>query len=253
MPLKNIPSSSPPPPANAAHPYFKFRIYPSFFAHLFKAVTQQHHQEMKGFFKSLIPQDGVVFDVGAHAGQFAKLFARLAPRGTVYAMEPGSYARAILRTAVACNFLSNIAVMPLALGTEPGIATLTIPVKKGGYGFGLSHLGTSDASRKSEAEIIPVTTLDALVASLNLTRLDFIKADIEGFELRFIEGARHTITRFRPALFLELDDRFLPRAGDSLQAAWQTLTQLGYRAYEPTETRVPLMQAHNGDVLWLPQ
>ena len=43
--------------------------------------------------------ESVVLDVGAHAGQMAKLFAGLVPRGHVYAFEPGAYALAVLRGA----------------------------------------------------------------------------------------------------------------------------------------------------------
>jgi len=47
----------------------------SWTAHLFKAVTQQHHLDLQGLFKPFVPEDAVVLDVGAHAGQFSKLFA----------------------------------------------------------------------------------------------------------------------------------------------------------------------------------
>ena len=38
-------------------------------------------------------------------------------------------------------------------------------------------------------EIVALTTLDAVVAALRLDRLDFIKADIEGWEVRLLHGA----------------------------------------------------------------
>jgi FkbM family methyltransferase len=84
----------------------------------------------------------VVFDVGAHAGQYTKLFARAASCGHVYAFEPGSYARAILRASVALHRLDNVTVVPMALGAARGVDILSVPVKhRGGFGFGLSHLG----------------------------------------------------------------------------------------------------------------
>jgi FkbM family methyltransferase len=236
----------------AAGRYFRFRVNPGFFAHLFKAVFKQHHRGLVPLLRTLVPADGVVFDVGAHAGQFTKLFARLAPEGFVFAFEPGSYARGILRIAVRLNRLRNVAVLPLALGDRSGVALLTVPVKRSGsYGFGLSHLGAGDG-RTAEVEAVAVATLDEVTASLGLARLDLIKADIEGFELRLVAGARDTIARFKPALLLELDDTHLARAGDTLAAAWEALTALGYRPYEATPTRAPLASPRGGDVLWLP-
>lgn len=249
FPLKKTEPGNP-APSNAAHAYFSFRLKPTFFFHLLKAALKQHHTEMLPLFRPLIPEDAVVLDVGAHAGQFAKLFAKLAKRGQVFACEPGTYARTILRVALWFNGIRNATVLPLALGSSSGVGTLTVPVKKSGsYGFGLSHMGSDE--REAEIEVIPVVTLDALAETLKLSRLDFVKADIEGFELRFIEGARKTLQRFKPALLLELDGRFLPRACDTLEAAWQTLNQLGYRAYEPTPERTPIPAPRSGDVLWL--
>ena len=234
----------------AGRPY-RFRLNPGFLAHLFKAVFKQHHRALLPVLRPLVPADAVVFDVGAHAGQFAKLFARLAPQGQVYAFEPGSYARAILRTALFLNRLGNVAVLPLALGDRSGVARLSVPVKaSGSFGFGLSHLGAS--VRAAEVEAVPLATLDDAADALGIARLDLVKADIEGFELRLVEGARATLARFRPALLLELDDAHLARAGDTLAGAWDTLTALGYRAYEPTPARTPIAAPRGGDVLWLP-
>ena len=236
----------------AAGRYYRFRLNPGFLAHLFKAVVKQHHRALLPVLRPLVPADAVVFDVGAHAGQFAKLFARLAPQGQVFAFEPGSYARVILRTALCLNRLRNVAVLPIALGERSGVALLSVPVKpSGSFGFGLSHLGES--ARMAEVEAVPLATLDEAAATLGIARLDLIKADIEGFELRLVLGARATLARFKPALLLELDDTHLARAGDTVAAAWDTLTALGYRAYEPTVARTPLATPRGGDVLWLPE
>jgi FkbM family methyltransferase len=233
--------------------YYRGRITPGFFAHLFKAVCKQHHRELLPLLRPIVPADAIVFDVGAHAGQFAKLFANLAPRGFVYAFEPGSYARSILRVAMRLNRLGNVAILPMALGGECGMAVLNVPVKRSGsYGFGLSHLGAQE-SRPAEIEAVPVATLDATVAALRLDRLDLVKADIEGFELQMLRGARATLARLKPALLLELNEAHLARAGDSLAAAWQFLLDLGYRPYEAgtTPTNVAMTAPREGDVLWL--
>jgi FkbM family methyltransferase len=230
---------------------FRFRLNPGFFAHLFKAVFKQHHRALVPLLRQVIPRDGVVFDVGAHAGQFTKLFARLAPAGRIYALEPGSYARMILRAALRARRLGNVTILPLALGATSGVAVLTVPVKaSGSYGFGLAHLGDGEETA-AEQEIVGLATLDDLAAALQLDRLDFIKADIEGYELRLIRGARATLQRFKPALLIELDPARLARAGDSLEMLWSELLALGYRPCEPSAAQTPLAAPRGGDVLWL--
>jgi FkbM family methyltransferase len=224
-------------------------------AHLFKAAFKQHHKEDLPILRRLIPPDGIVFDVGAHAGQYTKLFARLAERGFVFAFEPGSYARTVLRAAIMVNRLNNVAIVPLALGSRAGTATLAMPVKSSGsYGFGLSHLGPADAGREIRAELVGVATLDEATAALGLDRLDFIKADIEGWELQLLRGGRATLARLKPALFLEMNRAQLARAGDDLDAAWMFLSELGYRAHRAGAggDLTPLDAPSEGDIWWLP-
>ena len=236
----------------AVAPY-RGRITAGLFAHLFKAVFKQHHRELRPLLAPLISDDAVVFDVGAHAGQYAKLFARLARRGRIYAIEPQSYARRILRAAIRFNRLRNVEILPLALGAAPGTATLTIPVKaSGSYGFGLAHLGPHTRAGSAETETIEVTTLDALATTLRLTRLDFIKADIEGWEQAMLEGGRATLARFRPALLIEINAAHLQRAGGSAAAVWQMLTALGYSAYAGEPGGAALDRPREGDILFLP-
>jgi FkbM family methyltransferase len=235
---------------------YRWRLSPSFVAHLWKAVTQQHHRELLPALTRCIPRAGVVLDIGAHAGQFAKLFAGIAADGQIYAVEPGSYARAILRAAIGARRFRNIAVLPVALGDEARLETLNIPLKaSGAVGFGLSHFGDAETRWPRVAtETVAQTTVDALVAALALDRLDFIKADIEGGELRMLYGACTVLERFRPRLLIELTETHLARAGDTLAAAFGFLVERGYRAFalDAAGGFVPVATPRDGDFWFLP-
>ncbi len=234
--------------------YYRGRVTPAFFAHLFKAVVKQHHRELLPLFRRLVPPDAVVFDVGAHAGQFTKLFARLAAEGFVFAFEPQSYARRILAAAIRLNRLKNVAVLPMALGEVAGVGQLSLPVKSSGsYGFGLANLAAA-VGGKSENEAVAIVTLDQCVAALALDRLDLVKADIEGAELLMLRGGIRTLETLRPVFYLELDPSHLARCGGTLAEAWDCLTDRGYRPYDPAPGRdtAPIAEPRGGDILWLP-
>ena len=236
---------------------YRWRLSGSFLAHLFKATTQQHHRTLAATIARLVPPTSVVFDVGAHAGQYTKLFARAAAEGQVYAVEPGSYARSILRSVVWLHGLANVMILPMALGSGSGLGTLTLPVKgRGGLGFGLAHLGVPENRWDAVAqELIALTTLDAVVAALGVDRLDFIKADIEGWELRLLTGGRDSLRRLRPGLLLELTDGHLARAGDRLDDAFAFLEELDYAAFELARggELVPVTTRHDGDFWFIPR
>ncbi len=230
---------------------YRWRLSGSFVAHLFKAATQQHHRALAPTIARLVPAEAVVLDIGAHAGQFTKLFARAVPAGRVYAFEPGSYARSILRSVVWLHRLGNVEIVPVALGAADGLAHLNIPLKhRGSYGFGLSHLGTAaDRWPMVATELVALTTIDAVAAALALNRVDFIKADIEGWELALLRGAEETLRRFRPVLLIELSEAHLARAGDRLGDAFAFMDRLGYAAFElmPSGELNPVASPHDGD------
>jgi FkbM family methyltransferase len=51
-----------------------------------------------------------------------------------------------------------------------------------------------------DVERVPVTTVDKLVDELKLPRVDYIKMDIEGSELRALQGSHNTLSKFKPRL-----------------------------------------------------
>jgi len=238
---------------------FTPRQWATFAAHCFKASVKQHHLELVPILQKLIPPDAVVFDVGAHAGQFAKLFSRLAYDGTVYSFEPGRYARTVLMFALAVNRIANVRIFPFGLSDAPAHLELHVPIKKSGsFGFGLSHLGgdsqPEDGGRSRVDEVVELVTMDGFCTCFPIKRLDLIKADIEGWELRMLTGGADTLAKFRPVLWIELVDPHLNRAGDSLDKAWKFLTDLDYRAYQGGNdgNLVQLSEPREGDILWIP-
>jgi FkbM family methyltransferase len=242
------------PAAVRVQPY-RWRPSASFIAHLFKAASKQHHRRLIPVLARLLPEDAVVFDVGAHAGQYTKLFARIAGRGRVYAFEPQTYARSILRTVVWLHGLANVAILPMALGAAPGIVIMTVPVKRRrSFAFGLAHLGAPEARWQVLAnEPVALTTLDMAVAALALDRLDFVKADIEGWELQLLRGAEASLRRFRPRLFVEISEAHLARAGDRCRDLVAYLAGLGYGAFalDPKGALVPAASPGDGDFWFL--
>jgi FkbM family methyltransferase len=210
----------------------------SWLAHLLKASTQQHHRELRALFAPHVPTDAVVVDIGAHAGQFSKLFARMAPSGWVYAFEPSAYARSIMGPALMVNRIRNVSLIPQGLSDTAGRRTLHTPIKRSSaLGFGTAYLGEAGSDAGAIDQTVELTTLDAFADRQRLARLDLIKADIEGWEMRALAGGRDTISRFRPALYLEIDEALLSRAGDSPDALFDWLAALGYRGFSTPDLK----------------
>jgi FkbM family methyltransferase len=235
---------------------YRWRLSPSWLTHLYKAVVRQHHRELVPILRPLLRSDAVIFDVGAHAGQFARLFARLAPTGQIWSFEPGGYARSLLRLSLWLHRITHVTVVPMGLGESCTISTLTLPIKRrGSFGFGLAHLGQSEERwRRVAVEPIALGTIDRFVETQAVTRLDFIKADIEGWEAAMLRGGVNTLRHLRPVLLLELTEAHLERTGDTLAGVFGTLRALGYRPFMPNgaDGLTALDTIAEGDIWWLP-
>lgn len=231
----------------------------SYAAHAFKAMAKQHHKWMIPVLSRFLEPEAVVFDVGGHAGQYAKLFAGIARRGRVFCFEPSPYARSILGLGLRANRLANVTVIAEGLSDVAGTLVLTTPLKPAGtFRYGLAHMG-NDGGGNSDAGPVhvhqaEVTTIDDFVGEQGLERLDFIKMDVEGWEARILAGGAGAIRRLRPVLLVELDDQHLARAGDDLATTWDMLLSWGYRAatcHQGSEL-TPLDGPSEGDVFWIP-
>ena len=89
--------------------------------------------------------------------------------------------------------------------------------------------------------------LDDVVGECAMPRVDFIKVDIEGSELRMLVGAEHTLRRFRPPLLLEVSEDYLVRRGDSSGELAAYLRDLDYAPADGWSAFQP-----PGDILFIP-
>lgn len=150
----------------------------------------------------------------------------------------------------------NAVVVAMALGAESGVAMLHTPIKRrGDMGYGLANIAARASQAAGVAEPVAVTTLDMLVAVLGLSRVDFVKADIEGHEAALIAGARATLRRYRPILLLEHDASHLARAGADINDLWAELVAESYQPHSLVDGALTPLQPdgpRQGDILWLP-
>ena len=139
-------------------------------------------------FDVTVKEDDVVIDAGAWIGDFS---AYASIKGAkVYAFEPSKDTVEYLKKTKELN--NNIQILEKGLGDKSGSFSLS------------NNQGNTGANQITEqidnSEKIEVTTIDEFVVENNLERIDFIKADIEGFERYMLMGAKETLRRFSPKL-----------------------------------------------------
>ncbi|HLH29602.1 MAG TPA: FkbM family methyltransferase [Terriglobia bacterium] len=127
----------------------------------------------------------VVIDVGANVGLYSCLAASQGKN--VLSFEPSERNLKYLYRNLWQNRFQGVEVFPLGLTERAGLKRL--------YGFGgISSfvLGWVQA-REDRFAIVPVTTLDKIVADRFRGQRLLIKIDVEGSELEVLAGARRTL------------------------------------------------------------
>lgn len=159
--------------------------------------------------QTLRPGD-VFIDAGANIGLMSLAASEIVgPGGSVHAFEPVPDVYRILETNIALNSRRNIHAHRLALGAAPeertiyeqtvvnkGNATLVPPAVPGGPSHAVS-----------------VIALDQFVERAGIGSVRMIKADVEGWELQCLQGARSLLTApDAPALCIEYSRSYSPRS-----------------------------------------
>ncbi len=153
------------------------------------------------FGKCVLEPGDVVIDCGANIGLFSALAS--AKKCSVYAFEPSEYIinNYLSKTA---EYNSNISIIKAAVSDEKGTAKFKTCVSLADSQIYNDYIEEKNnpAYKEISMETVPVLTIDELVNERALPRVDFIKADIEGYERKMLIGAKNTIKKYKPKLSL---------------------------------------------------
>jgi len=151
-----------------------------------------HEPETLAWFR-VHPGD-VVVDVGAHIGRYTVLGARLG--GDVVSIEPDPANFEMLAANVRLNRLSNVHLERVAVSDANGVRRF---LPSTGSNRGTSALAsTSGSCSLQEGVLVECRCLDDIVECHGLSRIDWLKIDIEGHEVEALRGASRclSITRW---------------------------------------------------------
>ena len=172
-----------------------------------------HDQNMLPLLKEFIKNGDVVLDIGAFIGDHTIYYSKLVgDNGSVIAFEPNRDSFFCLEHNL--KAYKNVELINSAIGKEYGFVR-TVDV--------LGNIGMNF--------LIPDNLGGIVIYSLNqmeIDRIDFIKIDVEGFELDVLIGGKETINKFKPTMLIEINDATLIRQGISRNDIFAWLTENNY-------------------------
>lgn len=193
---------------------FTRRYLPSFYKRnkfgIFNEVQMESLIETRLFepelllLKNFINKNNVVFDIGANAGEYTYVFEKLVGASHVYSFEPVPKLFYALK-----KLFPNIHLYKIALSNKDDIVQFKIPIIDGRKfergKLDIDYIEPGELS--SELIEVECKTLDLLVREDGISQIDFIKIDVEGHELKVLNGADGSIRQFRPIILIEIEQR----------------------------------------------
>jgi FkbM family methyltransferase len=152
------------------------------------------------FYRQFIKPDYVIIDGGANIGFHSIQFAKLANQGKVYCFEPQPLIFNVLSTNVLINGATDV-IKQFRLGLSNEEEELKMsPLNEQFFSENCINYGGRGLTNSDEGEEeVQLTSID----NLNLSKLNMIKLDVQGFELKTLLGGKNTILTYHPIIFIE--------------------------------------------------
>lgn len=153
------------------------------------------------FVPRLIRKGDYIVDLGANLGYYTDIFSDLAgATGRVFSVEPIPLFYDILVSSLKHD---NVTTYNNALGEEERNIKMSIPYGDGYLRTGLAHIEDSTEDKNILQKEFEVKMVRGSKLLGGLTRLDYLKCDIEGYEGIVLTEMSEIIARLRPVMQVE--------------------------------------------------
>ena len=194
-------------------------------------ITREYEALECDFLRRVVKPGMVAYDIGANIGIMMGLLSKLtSASGQVIGFEPDAYNHSLAKQNIERNSLTNATLFNCALGSEEG----TLHVYKSSSNFGDHRVYKADD--RSEGHEIAVHKLATLIDQNQLRSPDFIKMDVQGYEIEVLKGMSEVLARPGAlTLLTEYWPHGLKAAGSDPLEMRRLMSNLGFRSYRIKE------------------
>lgn len=201
------------------HGWMQYFIHDQFVGRSLDEYGEYSEAECTLFNEMLTPGN-VVLEAGANIGAHTIFLSKkVRSSGKVLVFEPQPHVFKTLNGNVAINECWNVDSFQMGLGAEP--RTMATPAYYLDREISMGSISLTTPNPEHLQYLVPVITID----SLNLPQLNLLKVDVEGMEHDVLFGAKDTISRCRPFLYIENDRQ------DKSPQLLELIFSLGYRIW----------------------
>lgn len=213
---------------------FHFVSMPGNWSSLAIYIQNYRDPAIQRFIRRSLAPGSTFVDVGANIGTYAiPASAVVGPNGKVIAIEPHPFIFEYLKRNVAGNRLQNVLAVDVAVGATRKDALMQYAE----HNPGQTHI---TSQFHAEATNVPMARLDDILSDLGIANVDYLKIDVEGYELYVLHGAKRVIDASRSIIIqIELVDSNTERYGNSAADAAEFLFSLGFVPHAVDRFGVP--------------
>jgi FkbM family methyltransferase len=180
------------------------------------------------YLQQLVKPGFVCIDIGANVGYYSTKLSRLCgANGHVHAVEPVQLFQSVFTRNMRAFKCTNVTLHPVALGGSDSAITMGTPIIDGVFRHGLTHVvEPNEDTAGMHTYSVTMCRPDDLFASL--PRVDFMKCDVEGYEVFLMPHFTNLLARFKPLIQIEISST------GNRETIMQLFAPLGYQPYKLT-------------------
>jgi FkbM family methyltransferase len=183
------------------------------------------------YLKELIQPGYVCVDIGANVGYYSVFLSKYAgASGMVHAIEPVPIFGNIFLRNVKKFAGNNIRLYRCALGSERKEVSLGTPVIDGVFRHGLTKIIEGNPTESAETYKAQMEVADELFATI--PKIDFLKCDVEGYEIILFPQMISTLKRCKPIIQMEIS------SVENREKIISLLAPLSYRIYKLNQNQL---------------
>lgn len=191
------------------------------------------------YLKELIKPGFICVDIGANVGYYSVFLSQFAGKtGHVYSVEPVPLFANIFVKNTGQFALQNITLYQCALGAERKKVKLATPMVEGVFRHGLTKIVEGEGEINSLTYEANLEIADELFKPLE--KIDFLKCDVEGFEVILFPMMVATLERCKPMIQMEIS------TPENRNKIFSLLEPMGYNIYVLRENKLEQLPAKEG-------
>jgi len=170
-----------------------------------------HERDTTKFISKYLKKNMICLDIGANIGYYSTLYGQIVGKsGLVIAVEPSPLNFRYLKKNLEFLKISNSKLYNYACGEKNGTVNFLVDSRANKCKVVSKN---TEPNSKNKIIVVPIRTINSIIEEAKVDRIDFLKIDVEGYEMKTLEGAWESIGKFKPTIQIELH---INRLGESV-------------------------------------